>query len=151
MSLRHFSFPAVAVIAAVFALGLWTGAALPGADAKTGASPQVFHITPGAAYPVLAPGISGKILGHGPQGDVEVIDIMRAPQHIHTHIDEVVYVISGRGNATIGAKKYAIGPGDVAILPRGVPHSLFASGKTPVRLLGIAYPADDAHDMKMVK
>ena len=140
-----------AVLAVVFALGLWSGTALQSARAAGAAAPQVAHIAPTDSYPTLAPGISGKILGHAPSGDIEVVDITRAPQHVHANIDEVVYVISGHGRATIGTHKYTIGPGDVAVLPRGVPHSLFAIGKTPVRLLGIAYPKDIPTDMKPVK
>ena len=144
-------FSVLAVLAVVFALGCWSGTALQSARAATAAPPVVAHIAPTDTYPALAPGITGKVLGHAPSGDIEVVDITRAPRHVHANIDEVVYVISGHGRATIGTHSYAIGPGDVAVLPRRVPHSLFASGKTPVRLLGIAYPKDVPDDMKPAK
>ncbi len=134
-----------------FGAGVQTHAFLGPAIAAPASAVQVYHIAPSDVYPKLAPGITGKLLGHAPAGDIEVIDIMNATPHVHARIDEVVYVISGHGTGTIGSKEYTISAGDVAVLPRGVAHSLKAVGGAPVRLLGIAYPKDSPNDMKPAK
>ncbi|GAC1497889.1 MAG: hypothetical protein NVS1B14_00510 [Vulcanimicrobiaceae bacterium] len=143
--------PILIPVLIAFGAGVQTHAFLRPANAAFANRPHVYHIVPSDVYPKLAPGINGKMLGHVPGGDIEVIDIMNATPHIHAHIDEVVYVISGHGTGTIGASAYTFSPGDVVVLPRGVAHSLKASGGTPVRLLGIAYPKDLPSDMKPAK
>ena len=139
------------LIGLAFIAGLRTQAMLEPAQAAAAAGPQVYHISSTDKFPALAPGISGKLLGHVPQGDVEVIEITSVAAHTHQNIDELAYVISGRGHGMIGKTKYQYAPGDVIYLPRNVPHSLFSDGKMPIRLLGIAYPKDIPTDMKMVK
>ena len=42
--------------------------------------------------------------------------------HIHDQGDELFYVVSGRGTATLHDKTEAIGPGDVIFVPKGAVH-----------------------------
>ncbi len=44
--------------------------------------------------------------------------------HIHDQGDELFYVLSGAGAATLGDKQAVIGPGDVIFVPRGAVHRI---------------------------
>ncbi len=44
--------------------------------------------------------------------------------HIHDQGDELFYVVSGTGTATLGDKQEVIGPGDVIFVPRGAVHRI---------------------------
>ena len=46
------------------------------------------------------------------------------PLHIHEQGDELFYVVSGRGTATLGDTTEAIGPGDVIFVPKGGVHRI---------------------------
>jgi quercetin dioxygenase-like cupin family protein len=44
--------------------------------------------------------------------------------HIHDQGDELFYVVSGRGTATLGERAETIEPGDVIFAPRGAVHGI---------------------------
>jgi len=44
--------------------------------------------------------------------------------HIHDQGDELFYVVSGRGTATLGDETEVIGPGDVIFVPQGAVHRI---------------------------
>ena len=44
--------------------------------------------------------------------------------HIHEQGDELFYVVSGRGTATLGDKTEAIEPGDVILVPQSAVHRI---------------------------
>ncbi len=44
--------------------------------------------------------------------------------HVHDQGDELFYVVSGRGTATLGDETEAIGPGDVIFVPRSAVHRI---------------------------
>ena len=44
--------------------------------------------------------------------------------HIHDQGDELFYVVSGRGTATLGEQSEAIEPGDVIFVPRSAVHGI---------------------------
>lgn len=53
--------------------------------------------------------------------------------HAHLFEEECIYVLSGRGTATIGTESHAIGAGDFIGCPlNGVPHSMKAQGPEPL-------------------
>jgi quercetin dioxygenase-like cupin family protein len=63
-----------------------------------------------------------------------------SPVHVHEHEDETVFVLSGTGIFWAGEKRWELGSGDTAFLPRGLPHTyLFTSDET--ELLTICNPA----------
>ena len=45
-------------------------------------------------------------------------------RHLHEQGDELFYVVSGRGAATLGDKTEVIEPGDVIFVPKGAVHSI---------------------------
>jgi quercetin dioxygenase-like cupin family protein len=63
------------------------------------------------------------------------------PRHVHANEDEAFYVLDGELAATLGEDTtVTAGPGDLAFLPRGVPHSLHAR-TDEVRCLVLLTPA----------
>ena len=66
-----------------------------------------------------ATGTEGSILGEQtfPKGGTTSL-------HIHDQGDELFYVVSGRGTATLGNQTEEIGPGDVIFVPRGAAHAV---------------------------
>lgn len=45
------------------------------------------------------------------------------PKHIHSHEDELFYVMEGKLKAFRGDEQIILTPGESAFLPRGVPHT----------------------------
>jgi mannose-6-phosphate isomerase-like protein (cupin superfamily) len=128
-----------AALTAAFAAGAY-------AQNSSNAQPQIFHIADitSASIPTVVPGVKVKDLVNGPSGDVGVVEITNVVRHRHNRTDELLYVISGTGTATIGTKSYDIKTGDLVVLPRGTPHDFKSTAS--VRVLGIAYPKDDPQD-----
>jgi len=66
--------------------------------------------------------------------------------HKHYHEDECTYVLSGKGNVTIGEKKYEIGAGDfIGYRSGGFAHTMEATGD--VALVCIVVGERLAHDV----
>jgi quercetin dioxygenase-like cupin family protein len=60
--------------------------------------------------------------------------------HVHTHEDELVYVVDGQLEVTLGDQKMTATAGVLALLPRGIPHGFTNTGGTPSRLLDVILP-----------
>ncbi len=64
-----------------------------------------------------------------------------APQHVHAKEDELFYIIEGQFRLWRGDEALDVSPGDVAFLPRSVPHTYQNVGSEPGRLLTTITPA----------
>lgn len=62
------------------------------------------------------------------------------PVHIHEDADEAVYVVAGALTCQVGDRALAAGPGAVALVPRGTPHTLANPGPAPARFLVVLSP-----------
>lgn len=60
--------------------------------------------------------------------------------HVHQHEDELVYVIDGEVEVTLGEQQMEAGAGIMALLPRGIPHGYTNVGDRPSRLLVTILP-----------
>ena len=60
--------------------------------------------------------------------------------HVHRDEDEVVYVLEGAIEISLGDQKLRAVTGGVAHLPKHIPHALYNPLKTPSRYLGMAIP-----------
>jgi len=60
--------------------------------------------------------------------------------HIHSHEDEIIYVLAGRILVQIGETRRSYGPGECLFLPCGDEHAIGAESDE-ARLLTIALPA----------
>jgi mannose-6-phosphate isomerase-like protein (cupin superfamily) len=64
---------------------------------------------------------------------------LRAPlaEHTHEDWDEFLYVIAGQGTARVQTRDQPLTAGVFVMVPRGVAHTLAASGRSPLVLLSI--------------
>ncbi len=54
-------------------------------------------------------------------------------EHTHPNCEEIVYVVEGEIDHTLGEQRTRLGPGDLIVVPRGVPHRLINDGQSPAR------------------
>jgi quercetin dioxygenase-like cupin family protein len=54
-------------------------------------------------------------------------------EHVHPNCEEVVYVLDGEVEHTLGDERVALRAGDLIVVPRGVPHRLLNESSAPVR------------------
>jgi mannose-6-phosphate isomerase-like protein (cupin superfamily) len=60
--------------------------------------------------------------------------------HVHPDFDETFYVIEGKLGFRVGDHAYEAGPGTVAFMPRGTPHTFANPSPEPTRTLVLATP-----------
>jgi mannose-6-phosphate isomerase-like protein (cupin superfamily) len=85
-----------------------------------------------------------ETLGADPITVVEDDSVDTEPAPLHSHPwDELVYVLEGEMSLTCGDRTQVGGPGLLATLPRGVPHTLHVT-KPPARFLMITIGAPSA-------
>jgi quercetin dioxygenase-like cupin family protein len=54
-------------------------------------------------------------------------------EHIHPDCEEIVYVLEGEVEHTLGEQSTVLLAGDLIVVPRGVPHRLLNRGAAPMR------------------
>lgn len=62
------------------------------------------------------------------------------PLHVHSREDETFWVLEGELTVVCGEETYVAGPGTMAFLPRGVPHTFRVDGDVPARLTTLITP-----------
>src|SRR5690348_12823288 len=50
----------------------------------------------------------------------------RVPRHSHDHTEQVMVIVEGSIEVTVEEETQTMMPGDVAVINRGVPHSLYS-------------------------
>jgi mannose-6-phosphate isomerase-like protein (cupin superfamily) len=53
----------------------------------------------------------------------EVPPLVDTPRHVHTHEDELFYVLDGEHVIEVGDEELHVGPGGTVFAPRGIPHA----------------------------
>lgn len=68
---------------------------------------------------------------------VRVVRIAPGPRtpHVHPLSAEVAFVAEGAGTAWEGDEPTEVGPGDLLVIPRGVPHATVATGPADLVLV----------------
>lgn len=56
--------------------------------------------------------------------------------------EEILYLISGQGEAQVGDERGRIAAGDLAVIPAMVPHSLVNTGEEPLKVIGFFSEAE---------
>ena len=56
-------------------------------------------------------------------------------EHVHPNCEEIVFVLDGEVEHTLGEQSARLSSGDLIVVPRGVPHRLFNHGSSAVRAL----------------
>jgi mannose-6-phosphate isomerase-like protein (cupin superfamily) len=67
-------------------------------------------------------------------------DCEGGPDNRHRGADQWLYVVSGRGTATINGKRYVIRPGSLLLIERGDRHEIRNPGRTALRTLNVYVP-----------
>lgn len=65
--------------------------------------------------------------------------------HVHEHEDELVYVVDGEIEVTLGDQTLTATAGILALLPRGIPHGFTNIGDKPSRVLDVILPGKFDH------
>lgn len=72
------------------------------------------------------------------------------PLHIHAHHDLVVVIKRGHGLLRLGEREMVVRPGDVLLIPRGVPHAFRNRASRPALAIATFNPPFDGKDFILV-
>jgi len=64
------------------------------------------------------------------------------PDNTHQRTDQWLFVLSGRGRATVGGSKVELAPGDMVLIEAGEPHEIDNAGEEPLRTLNFYAPPE---------
>lgn len=62
------------------------------------------------------------------------------PDNRHRGADQWLFVLSGRGSATVNSKRYPLREGTLVLIERGDRHEIRNTGRTPLRTLSVYVP-----------
>src|SRR5881628_2967209 len=65
--------------------------------------------------------------------------------HTHDNEDQVAIVLRGQLGVLVGEREWTVGPGEVAVRPRGLIHSVWNATGDDVEILEITSPGDFEH------
>jgi mannose-6-phosphate isomerase-like protein (cupin superfamily) len=103
----------------------------------TPGSPQVISIPDFADRQLITSKETTKeaLLGCSGAGTTRLLQA-RSPiaAHVHADADEVLYVVAGDATLMLGGKEHRISSGTLAIVPRGMEHSVTRRSSGPVIL-----------------
>ncbi len=60
--------------------------------------------------------------------------------HVHAAEEEIIYILSGKGEAKVGGKTYALEPGVGIFAEPGVEHGIKTLGNEPLVLVSVFSP-----------
>lgn len=69
------------------------------------------------------------------------------PPHIHPTQDEFIYMLEGRMDFLLDGKEMIAEPGDLACLPKGLPHGIFNKTDADVKCFFWVAPARRLYDL----
>jgi len=75
-------------------------------------------------------------------GYVEIEAGCKNPRHYHPNSDEVLYLIAGELDHTIGTERYHLTPGTAIFIPQNAAHDAHNNGTETARMV-VAYPTGD--------
>lgn len=62
--------------------------------------------------------------------------------HRHPGREEIIYVLDGLAEQWVGREKRILNPGEMAYIPRDVPHATFNAGTLSLQFLAILSPVE---------
>ena len=83
-------------------------------------------------------------------GVAEIAPGGRHPVHSHTDVEEMIYVVSGVGDQSLGDVVHAVKPGDLIHVFPGVEHDTVNTGDEPLRLLVIYSPTGPEETLREI-
>ncbi len=75
-------------------------------------------------------------------GYVEINAGEKNPKHLHPNSDEVLYLLEGELDHSIGDESHHLTAGMAIHIPQGIPHDAANHGTTVARMI-VAYPTTD--------
>lgn len=149
------------VAALVLAVGGFGCSALrPGCDGVAGAANVLHSVEPVRSQslaavigemPMQGEDIVRRHLASGPESSVFLIRIGGGEEpHRHARYDLTVVVVEGEGTLWLDGEPLAMRPGDIAHIPRGVPHHFVNSGTVPASAIGVFSPRFTGPDIEAV-
>ena len=114
-------------------------------DDKFHQEPVVVLPDSGEQLNIAGSKILHKIKSSATNGVFSVMEIVTPPGkgvalHVHEREDELVDLLEGEIEVTLGNQKMKAVPGVLALLPRGIPHGFTNIGNKPSRLLDTILP-----------
>ena len=95
------------------------------------------HIKLGEGFP-----LDCKVSARDTRGAMCVFEFTAAwPPHVHRDQDEWVYVIEGEIEFAVGDRRFRLGAGESAFIPRKVAHAFGPPGGEPARYVNVFQPA----------
>jgi uncharacterized cupin superfamily protein len=95
--------------------------------------------------------VNGKMVG-ARSISLRITDVLPGeicnPGHIHTECEEVIFILSGKGEIKIGQEVFSMNPGDAIYLPTGIGHIIRNTGKEMMRMACSFSSADISRDLK---
>jgi quercetin dioxygenase-like cupin family protein len=87
---------------------------------------------------------NGKLLGtqNLTVGRVLIRRGQQNPRHAHPGVEEVLYLLSGRLEHTVGDERVILEPGDTLLIPAGAFHNAKSIGQADADMI-VAYPTAD--------
>ena len=64
------------------------------------------------------------------------------PTNRHQHSDQWLYVIDGKGEATVDGEVYALSTGDLVVIEPGEPHEIRNPGEQPLVTVNVYAPPE---------
>jgi mannose-6-phosphate isomerase-like protein (cupin superfamily) len=64
------------------------------------------------------------------------------PDNTHDRSDQWLFVLSGRGRATVGGSEVELGPGSLVLIEAGEPHQIDNTGDEQLRTLNFYAPPE---------
>jgi mannose-6-phosphate isomerase-like protein (cupin superfamily) len=100
----------------------------------------------GDAYWFLGSLATMKATGAETRGALTVVEFVNPPGFappLHRHLaeDELFYVLSGTAEFRCDGAAFEAGPGDLVLLPVGLPHTFLVGEAEPLRCLQITTPS----------
>ena len=71
---------------------------------------------------------------------IEPGDAEGGPDNRHRGADQWLFVVAGRGVATVGGRKRMLRAGTLLLIERGTTHEIRNTGRTPLKTLNVYVP-----------
>lgn len=84
-------------------------------------------------------------LGNGTSDSALVYFELEAGKHLGSHSDsaeEIVLVLDGTAEATLGEERLVVGPRELVVIPAGVPHDVLNVGSDVLKAVGFFASAE---------
>jgi mannose-6-phosphate isomerase-like protein (cupin superfamily) len=88
-----------------------------------------------------------EVLATGPHSQVVVMSIPAGDDigaEVHEHVDQILVVVDGQGEAVLDGVRTAIGPGWLVQVPAGTFHDIVNTGPGDLRLYTVYAPPQHA-------